>query len=304
MDEHDTKFILDNKKLLYCLDRISLSLEKINNNLEKIVNVNNEKKESLEIDSLNIKNILNENITNKEIKDIFSNYKGIKKNLENKNIKIKKVDEVIDEFDNIACFMGNKYNLIKSIYILMKRDLNTKIGVKIDLKNKTQEEISAITNLCTKLYNIAFLEDYSYTKPFLYFRTGQIPLGVNFITGIWFERYVYLTIKEMFTSNNIIRDKYEILTNVHVILPDNNITELDILVYYNNKCFWIEVKTGSYQKFVEKYSQLTTKLKFNESFFIHVDIDMETANQLSKIMNMNVIDIQNLKKDLKNKILF
>lgn len=304
MDEHDTKFILDNKKLLYCLDRISLSLEKINNNLEKIVNVNNEKKESLEIDSLNIKNILNENITNKEIKDIFSNYKGIKKNLENKNIKIKKVDEVIDEFDNIACFMGNKYNLIKSIYILMKRDLNTKIGVKIDLKNKTQEEISAITNLCTKLYNIAFLEDYSYTKPFLYFRTGQIPLGVNFITGIWFERYVYLTIKEMFTSNNIIRDKYEILTNVHVILPDNNITELDILVYYNNKCFWIEVKTGSYQKFVKKYSQLTTKLKFNESFFIHVDIDMETANQLSKIMNMNVIDIQNLKKDLKNKILF
>lgn len=298
----------DNKNLLYYLNKISLSLENINNNMEKIANSSDENK-LLEINSLDIKNIpdltsSNETFVNEEIKNTFIKYNRIKQKLEDENIQIKKVDESVDDFDKIAIFMGNKYKLIKSIYILMKRELNSKIGVKIDLKNKSHDEISAITNLCTKLYNIAFLEDYNYAKFSLFFKTGKIPLGISFLTGNWFERYVFTSIKDIFISNNIEEKEYEIITNIHVILSDNNITELDILVYYNNKYFWIEVKTGSYQKFIEKYLRLTSKLKFHDSFFIHIDIDEETSIQLSKIMNMHATNIQKFKDVLKNKILY
>lgn len=127
-------------------------------------------------------------------------------------------------------------------------------------------------------------------------KTGRSSIGTNFLTGGWFERYV-------FSINGISEDNYEILTNVHIILPDNNIMELDILVYYNNKYFYIEVKTGDYRQCIKKYTENVKILKFDMSFFIHTDINNLVASQLTNIMNMYVVNINNMKEILENHIL-
>lgn len=127
-------------------------------------------------------------------------------------------------------------------------------------------------------------------------KTGRSSIGTNFLTGGWFERYV-------FEINGISEDNYEILTNVHIILPDNNIMELDILVYYNNKYFYIEVKTGDYRQCIKKYTENVKILKFDMSFFIHTDINNLVASQLTNIMNMYVVNINNMKEILENHIL-
>lgn len=226
--------------------------------------------------------------------------------MENKNIKIKKINNAVDIFDDIALFMGNKYSLIKNIYILIKRDLNLKTGINLVMKNKIPEEISAATNLCLKLYNIAFLEEYIYLKSpkfILRCKAGKSSIGTNFLTGGWFERYTFLILRDIFKLNEISEEDYEILTNVHIILPNNNILELDILIYYNNKYFYIELKTGDYQKCIKKYSDIVKVLNFDMSFFIHTDINELIANQLTNIMNMHVVNINNMKEILESVIL-
>lgn len=271
---------------------ISKSLNDISNSLQNICILFKEKVEKSENGNGNY--------------EISVPYKNIIKKLENRNIRIKKINKITNDFDNIAVFMGNNYNLIKNIYILMKRDLNLKTGINLFMKNNIPEEISATTNLCLKLYNIGFLDEYNYFKSpkfILNCKTGQSSVSTNFLTGGWFERYVFLALKDIFEINGISEDKYEILTNVHIILSDNNIMELDILVYYNNKYFYIEVKTGDYRQCIKKYTEIVKILNFDMSFFIHTDINNLIANQLTNIMNMYVININNMKEILESIIL-
>lgn len=134
-------------------------------------------------------------------------------------------------------------------------------------------------------------------------KTGRSSVGTNFLTCGWFESYVFSILKSVFEINGISEDNYEILTNVHIILPDNNIMELDILVYYNNKYFYIEIKTGDYRQCIKKYTEIVKILKFDMSFFIHTDINNLVASQLTNIMNMYVVNINNMKEILESHIL-
>lgn len=78
--------------------------------------------------------------------------------------------------------MGNRYNDIRKVYETIKRHLNKPNGFHLDLKNATQSEISASCQLCTTLYDIAFLSEYKYDKsPDILFMQHQTKFRLQLI---------------------------------------------------------------------------------------------------------------------------
>ena len=126
--------------------------------------------------------------------------------LQEKNITVKTYVDSFQEntsLDNIAYFMGNRYKDIRKVYETIKRHLNKPNGFHLDLKNSTQSEISASCQLCTTLYDIAFLSEYKYDKSpryFIHATPNKIPIAINFLTGHWLEVFIRKTIQDSLKS--------------------------------------------------------------------------------------------------------
>lgn len=187
-----------NEEEFLLLKNIASSLERIADSLEK--NENNEVNDKVDV-AVESSEDNHENAdmdSGCSIKEIDVNILIDK--LQEKNITVKTYVDSFQEntsLDNIAYFMGNRYKDIRKVYETIKRHLNKPNGFHLDLKNSTQSEISASCQLCTTLYDIAFLSEYKYDKSpryFIHATPNKIPIAINFLTGHWLEVFIRKTI--------------------------------------------------------------------------------------------------------------
>lgn len=282
-----------NEEELLLLKRIALSLERIADSLEK--NPTSEINSDIESET-----DINTNPTY-SIKEIDVNILIDK--LQDNNITVKTHVQENNSLDHIACFMGNRYSEIKKVYETIKRYLNRPNGFHLNLKNATQSEITASCQLCTNLYDIAFLSEYKYDKSpkyFIHATPNKIPIAINFLTGHWLEIFIRKTIQD--SLNSLQRDiEYTYLINPQIILPNGNDFELDVVFLVNDEIYWVEGKTGNYQQYINKYSDMANILNLdkNHSFMVLTDtITSNTAYILSKTFNMTIIPVEEFKEEI------
>ncbi len=219
-------------------------------------------------------------------------------------VEIKTVPEQFLEedrvLDSIALLIGKKYPSISEVYKRLKRTLNVGEAVSLSLENYPPEKISDITNIFTRLHDIAFLSEYNYKKSPLFllrFRVSRAPKAINFFTGQWFERYLKEVVAEVIEKIEVqLGDKlsYAFLKNIQVRLPNNKDFEFDLIWRIRDSIFWIEGKTTSdYYSAIQKYSEISKQLKFppKNSFLVLTDITSERARELSAIYSLNVVRI-------------
>ncbi len=284
------------------LERIAVALESISDKLNMSVVKYNDtqnyfkpKRES-ETDSIGDKKISIE-IDNANIIEF----------LEQKNITVKFVkpqDEIDEVLDSISLFMGDRYSRIKKIYNLIKKHMNTGGRFQLDMKNYQQEDVASITQLCTNLHQIAFLEEYKYHKSprfILRAKVNRIPKALNFFSGGWLERYIKTAIIKNISNYPI---RYSYLKNPQILMPNGDDFELDILFNIENEIFWFEAKTGEYQKHIQKYSNVAKilELDFQHSFMILSDITETAAATLKSMFNMTVYRIDDFSERFKENI--
>ena len=227
--------------------------------------------------------------------------------LQEKNITVKTYVDSSHEntsLDNVAYFMGNRYNDIRKVYETIKRHLNKPNGFHLDLKNATQSEISASCQLCTTLYDIAFLSEYKYDKSpryFIHATPNKIPIAINFLTGHWLEIFIRKTIQDSLKSLPAAIE-YTYLINPQIILPNGNDFELDVVFLINGEIYWVEGKTGNYQHYINKYSHVANMLNLdkNHSFLVLTDvINPNTTYILSKTFDMTIIPVEEFEEEIK-----
>lgn len=282
-----------NEEELLLLKRIALSLERIADSLEK--NPNSEI--NLDIES-------NTDINANPIPTINEiDVNVLIDKLQDNNITVKTHVQENNSLDHIACFMGDRYSEIKKVYETIKRHLNRPNGFHLNLKNATQSEISASCQLCTNLYDIAFLSEYKYDKSpkyFIHATPNKIPIAINFLTGHWLEIFIRKTIQD--SLNSLHTDiEYTYLINPQIILPNGDDFELDVVFLVNDEIYWVEGKTGNYQQYINKYSDIANILNLdkNHSFMVLTDIiTPNTAYILSKTFNMTIIPVEEFKEEI------
>lgn len=295
-----------NEELLKILERIASALEKISEALNK----ENRDIVPNSIIAENSHTFVNKDTSQVKAETIKENPSILEDFLLSRGVTIKNIpeeEEADETLDKISIFMGNRYSLIRPFIEQIKQKMNSAGTVRLDMKDKNQQEISSICQLATRLHEIAFLEEYTYLKSpkcLLFAKPNRIPQALNFFAGKWLERFIKSQIISLVRQvNPNIRFSY--LLNPQILLPNGDDFELDLLFEIDGEIFWFEMKSGDYQRYVKKYSKVSKILDLdkNHSFMILTDITEAGAEALKSLFGINVVKIENFSKEFLNQIL-
>ncbi|MDB9314718.1 hypothetical protein PN462_16515 [Spirulina sp. CS-785/01] len=217
--------------------------------------------------------------------------------LEAQNITVKtyrKADPKDSIFNEIALILGNKYNTVVTFYEQLKRNLSNGTNFRVNLKSKSQQEISDSTSLGYKLKNYTFLANYRYDRRnrMIYATPQSLGQINNFFTGEWLERFVFLKVITLLSQT---QKDYQFLVNPQIILPNGDDFELDLFFLVENTPLWIECKTGDFQAHIAKYSEIRKTLNVapKYSFMVILNIPEAQAMDVSKIYGIRILNQNN-----------
>jgi DNA-directed RNA polymerase subunit H (RpoH/RPB5) len=229
--------------------------------------------------------------------------------LELRNIQVKTmptVDAADDIINSLAEFLGKNYDALRDILAQIKRNMQFGGAFSLSIKKYSQKNISSICQFCTRLHEVAFLEQYKYFKAPQYIiraKTTALPKAQNFFSGIWLERFVLLSVQKVvnLVSNELNQKlQFSYLLNPQIILPNGDDFELDLLFHINDCFYWIEAKSGNYQQHISKYSKISKilKLDYEHSIMVLTDISSEKSSALTSLFSMNVYSLSQLESCL------
>lgn len=197
-------------------------------------------------------------------------------------------------FDQLAIHLGERFNNLGRVLDAIKRSLSNGSSFTLNLSACRQEEINDSTQFCMMLNTYAFLSSYWYNKTTRTIHATPQRVGevINFFTGGWFERYVYLSLIALFSQNNL---EHACLLNPQVTFANGDYFEFDLLWLVNGQPLWVECKTGDYQAYVAKYSAIRKLLSVpkKRSILIILDIPNELALHLTRLYDITVANETN-----------
>ena len=225
--------------------------------------------------------------------------------LASRGISIKTIhpeQESDETLDKIALFIGNRFESVKRVLDSIKANMNVGRPFSLNLRNESQQTVADTTNLCTNLYNIAFLTAYRYQKSpayQLYATPSTSPRALNFYSGQWLERFVKAQVVSLLKSKSL---EFSYICNAQISLPNGDDFELDMLFETEGDVFWLEAKTGDYRKHIEKYSKMSRIIGLDRShtFMILADgaVTDGLARDLSNLFGMTVVRVEKFAEHL------
>ena len=219
--------------------------------------------------------------------------------LEAKNIRVEehRVPQEIDvSSDRLAFFMGSRYSSIKNFYKAIKRNLSTGKKFSFRLAECSQQDIANCTQLGDMLYRSSFLSHYRYLKTEKIITASSQIRGdmINFLTGEWFERYVYQEVSRLLSDKSL---KYQDLINAKIRFANGDSFELDLLFFVNQELLWIECKTKSdISDALTRYAKHKKILSIpeNRAFVVALDMPDNQALELTQRWQITVVNQNNL----------
>lgn len=218
--------------------------------------------------------------------------------LEAKNIKLEshRLPQELDaSSDRIAFFIGSRYSSVKNFYKAIKRNLSTGKKFSFRLSECSQQDIANCTQLGDLLYRSSFLSHYRYLKAEKLISAATQTRGdmINFLTGEWFERYVYQEVSRLLDNKST---KYEDLINAKIRFANGDIFELDLLFFANQELLWIECKTKSdISDALARYAKHKKILSIpeNRAFVVALDMPDNQALELTQRWQLTVVNQNN-----------
>lgn len=230
----------------------------------------------------------------------FLNSKGIW-------IKVRPADDAADQvIDSLSLYLGERYDALSSLLGKIKRAMQNGMPITESLKGRPQQDVSSACQFCTRLYEVAFLEQYQYFRSPTYLikaKTTTLPKAQRFLGGQWLERFILQKVKAVHAqvASEVTGELgFEYLINPQITLPNGDDFELDILAAIGSSIYWIEAKSGDYQQHVSKYSKFARLLglDFEHSFMVLTDLPDDRCDALSSLFSMTVCNLQTFEEKL------
>ncbi|MDW8350551.1 MAG: hypothetical protein RML99_01465 [Anaerolineae bacterium] len=234
------------------------------------------------------------------ILESFLNSRGIQ-------IKVRPADDAADQvIDSLSLYLGEHYDALSGLLSKIKRAMQTGTVITESLKGKPQQDISSACQFCTRLYEVAFLEQYQYFRSPVYLikaKTTTLPKAQRFFGGQWLERFILQKVKAVYkqVSSEVTGElEFEHLINPQITLPNGDDFELDILTAIGQHIYWIEAKSSDYQQYVAKYSKFARLLGLDleHSFMVLTDVPDDRCDALSSLFSMSVCTLHTFEDKL------
>lgn len=222
-------------------------------------------------------------------------------------IKVNPPDDPADQIiDSLSLFLGEHYDALSGLLAKIKRAMQSGMQITESLKNRSQQDVSSNCQFCTRLHEVAFLEQYQYLRSPTYLiraKTTTLPKAQRFFGGQWLERFILQKVRAVHAQVAAeIRGQldFEYLINPQVILPNGDDFEFDILAGFGSWVYWIEAKSGDYQQHVAKYSKIASilGLDYAHSFMVLTDVSDDRCNALSSLFSMSVCNLRSFEEKL------
>ena len=212
-----------------------------------------------------------------------------------KNYREQSTADVV--FDQLAAFLGERFKNLSRVHECIRRSLSTGSSFTLNLSSGSQTEIADSTQFCTMLYSYAFLSSYKYNKltKTIYATPQRVGKVINFFTGGWFERYIYLRILSLLSQNKL---EFTCLLNPQITFSNGDDFELDLLFLVDNQPLWVECKTGDYQAYIAKYSDARKLLGIPKprAILVILDISDDLTTHLTSLYDITAANENNFLK--------
>jgi hypothetical protein len=234
---------------------------------------------------------------------------ALKSFLSTRGIQIKVIppdDAADDIIDSLSLFLGERYEALSGLLTKIKRAMQSGMPITESLKNRAQQDVSSNCQFCTRLHEVAFLEQYQYFRSPTYLikaKTTTLPKAQRFFGGQWLERFILQKIKAVHgqvAAEVSSQPDFEYLINPQIILPNGDDFELDVLARFGPWVYWVEAKSGDYQQHVAKYSKFARLLglDYAHSLMVLTDVPDDRCEALSSLFSMSVCNLRSFEEKL------
>ena len=205
--------------------------------------------------------------------------------------QVRRSFEQTEGVNQLATYVGEQWECFRDLWMSFKHGLQGKGGVTKKLAHCAPENISHICNLCTRLKDFAFLSSYNYRRAphcLLQADVSLAPHAQAFIGGEWFERYLLNEVQQTlahYCAMRGVEKRLRYLNDTVIVLPDQKGAELDLFCEVDGLYFWLEAKTGDYQRHIEKYNHMAKLigLPTKQVMLVILDLSETTCHSLSAI---------------------
>lgn len=222
-------------------------------------------------------------------------------------IKARPDDDAADQvIDSLSLYLGERYDVLSGLLGKIKRAMQTGMPITESLKGRAQQDVSSACQFCTRLHEVAFLEQYQYFRSPTYLiraKTTTLPKAQRFFGGQWLERFILQKARAVHAQvasevTGVLGLEY--LINPQITLPNGDDFELDILAAIDSSIYWIEAKSGDYQQHVSKYSKFARLLGLDSqhSFMVLTDVPDNRCDALSALFSMTVCNLETFEEKL------
>lgn len=150
------------------------------------------------------------------------------------------------------------------------------------------------------------MEEYRYFRSpqfLIRAKTTTSPVAQSFFAGQWLEHFVLLSVRR---STRIVSEELgqkldpTYLLNPQVILPNGRRFEFDLIFQVNQSYYWIESKSGAFQRHIDRYSRVSRMLNldFKHSIIVLTDITPDRSEALTALFSMTVCSLSRLEEML------
>lgn len=212
-------------------------------------------------------------------------------------------------FDELALYLGDRFATIQPFYEAVKRRVaGSPYPRSVDLTSYPAQTRADITTFGRMLHANGFLTQYHYHKNTRSVVFDPQPDGrvTNFFTGGWLERYVLLTVVRH-AEQRLPQSLHPVTcAQITVELPDQHVTELDILLGLPDQVLWLECKTSDWQDHARKFDRVARHLNVPLEHAGLVLLDPLSDSQkkaASALSRMTVLNPHELETFITNAIL-
>ena len=152
-----------------------------------------------------------EDDSNVSVLEPFLNAKGI-------TIKALPAEDPADQIiDSLSLYLGERYEALSSLLTKIKRAMQTGNWITESLRGRSQQDIGSACQFCTRLHEVAFLEQYQYSRSPVYLikaKTTTLPESTALLCRA-VAGEVYPSESEIRPCNGFIRDNRAIASGVY-----------------------------------------------------------------------------------------
>lgn len=172
------------------------------------------------------------------------------------------------------------------------------------LTEHSENEKNSIIHIATRMYAYGMFINFTVkNNESIYARISNAPKVVNFINGKFAEIFaVKRTLDVLFEIHEYHNCEYDIFPNTHIVSNEKE-HELDIVFYFDEIVFWVEVKSGGFTDY-NQYRELGIEIGVNPNrhLLLSVEISEDNSDSVGWFFDCFVANIENFDKKLQQMI--